>query len=404
VRIVVAFDVIDRLKGGLIVSTQADPASPLANPVVIAAMAEAAEAAGCVGHRINTPEHLRAVRAACHRPIIGIYKVVVPGFDVYITPTLVSAREVAEAGGDVIAIDGTPRARPSGISLGELIAGIHETLKRPVMADVSTLAEGVAAAELGVDVVATTMAGYTPETADRKDGPDLQLVRDLAERLRVPIVAEGRYWQPSQVAAAFAAGAHAVVVGTAITAIGWLTSQFVQTTPAGTAAGRSTQARARPAMPADAEEIARIYNDGIADRIATFETRPRTREDVLGWFDGRHPIVVVEAAGQIAGFASTSTYRPRACYDGVAEFSVYVARSHRGRGIGRLALEALITASETARLWKLVSRVFVENTASRALLRNLSFREVGTYEKHGKLDGAWRDVVIVERLISTNLG
>jgi putative N-acetylmannosamine-6-phosphate epimerase/L-amino acid N-acyltransferase YncA len=399
----VAFDVIDRLKGGLIVSTQADPASPLANPVVIAAMAQAAEAAGCVGHRINTPEDVRAVRAVCRRPIIGIYKVVVPDFDVYITPTLESAREVAEAGADLIAIDGTQRARPTGISLGELIAEIHEELRRPVMADVSTLEEGKAAAELGADVVATTMAGYTAETANRKDGPDLQLVRDLATTLGVPIIAEGRYWQPSQVAAAFAAGAHAVVVGTAITATGWLASRFIQVTPASVAAEGPSQTWARPATPADAEDIARIYNDGIADRIATFETRPRSREDVLGWFDGRHPIVVVEEAGQVAGFASTSTYRPRACYDGVAEFSFYVARSHRGRGVGRLVVEALLAASEATGLWKLVSRVFVENTASRTLLRGLGFREVGTYEKHGKLDGVWRDVVIVERLIPTNL-
>jgi putative N-acetylmannosamine-6-phosphate epimerase/L-amino acid N-acyltransferase YncA len=394
---------IDRLKGGLIVSTQADPASPLANPAVIAAMAQAAEQAGCAGHRINTPGHLRAVRAVCSKPIIGIYKVVVPGFDVYITPTLESAREVAESGPDIIAIDGTQRARPTGISLGELIDGIHAELGRPVMADVSTLAEGIAAAELGADIVATTMAGYTPETADRKEGPDLQLVRDLAAAVNVPIIAEGRYWRPNQVAAAFAAGAHAVVVGTAITATGWLVSQFLQASPARQSNAEEPQLRARPATTGDAEDIARIYNEGIADRIATFETRPRTREDVLGWFDGAHPIVVIEAAGQIAGFASTSTYRPRSCYAGIAEFSVYVARSHRGRGVGRLAMEALLDAVEAAGFWKLVSRVFVENTASRALLRGLGFREVGTYEKHGKLDDVWRDVVVVERLIPANL-
>ena len=98
----------------------------------------------------------------------------------------------------------------------------------------------------------------------------------------------------------------------------------------------------RRATVADAGAIARIYNQGMEDRIATFETRPRTAEDVAGWFDGVHPIVVVEDAGQIVGFASTSAYRPRDCYAKIAEFSVYVARDHRGRGVGRRALEALI--------------------------------------------------------------
>jgi len=161
---------------------------------------------------------------------------------------------------------------------------------------------------------------------------------------------------------------------------------------------------ARSATPADAGAIARIYNQGIDDRIATFETRHRAPEDIRGWFDGVHPVVVVERDGVTIAFASTSTYRPRACYAGIAEFSVYVERAARGRGAGRLALKALIAASERAGLWKLVSRVFVENDASRALLRALGFREVGVYEKHGRLDGAWRDVVIVERLIPANLG
>jgi L-amino acid N-acyltransferase YncA len=160
---------------------------------------------------------------------------------------------------------------------------------------------------------------------------------------------------------------------------------------------------ARRATPDDAPMIAQIYNQGIADRVATFETSPRAIADVRAWFDGAHPIVVVEDDQAIVAFASTSTYRPRACYAGIAEFSVYVARSQRGRGAGRLAMEALIAAAEQSGLWKLLSRVFVENVASRSLLRSLGFREVGIYEKHGQLDGIWRDVVIVERLIEANL-
>ena len=159
--------------------------------------------------------------------------------------------------------------------------------------------------------------------------------------------------------------------------------------------------KTRDAAAADAAAIARIYNEGIDDRVATFETRHRTADDVVQWFDGRHPVVVVEDDhGAVIAFAATSTYRPRDCYAGIAEFSVYATRTARGRGAGRMAMEVLFVAARDAGFWKLVSRVFVENDASRGLLRNLGFREVGTYERHGQLDGVWRDVVIVEKLLT----
>ena len=161
--------------------------------------------------------------------------------------------------------------------------------------------------------------------------------------------------------------------------------------------------RARPAVAADAEAIARIYNQGIEERIATFETRPRKAEEIQVWFGGTHPVIVVEDDGEVAAFAAASEYRPRECYAGVAEFSVYTSREARGRGAGALAMGALVEAAERAGFWKLVSRVFVENAPSRKLLRSAGFREVGVYEKHARLDGAWRDVVIVERLILSNL-
>jgi L-amino acid N-acyltransferase YncA len=145
-----------------------------------------------------------------------------------------------------------------------------------------------------------------------------------------------------------------------------------------------------------------IYNQGIEDRVATFETRLRTAGDVRRWFDGVHPLVVVEDVGEVIAFAATSRYHDRECYAGVAETSIYVAREARHRGAGKLALAALIRAAEEAGFWKLVSRVFPENSASRALIRSMGFREVGIYEKHGRLDGVWRDVVIVERLIPGN--
>jgi len=160
---------------------------------------------------------------------------------------------------------------------------------------------------------------------------------------------------------------------------------------------------ARAATIEDAAAIARIYNEGIADRVATFETLPRCAHDVRRWFDGVHPIVVVEDEGEIVAFAATSTYRARECYSGIAEASVYVTRAARGRGAGRKVLAALIECARQAGYWKLVSRVFPENHPSRGLIRSLGFREVGAYEKHGKLDGIWRDVIIVERLIPENL-
>lgn len=166
--------------------------------------------------------------------------------------------------------------------------------------------------------------------------------------------------------------------------------------------------RCRLAAEADAAAIARIYSQGIEDRIATFETRPRTADDVLAAMraeGGRYPHVVAEAPeGEVVGWASASAYRPRACYAGVAEFSVYVERGWRGRGVGRPLLEALVDAAREAGFWKLVSRVFAHNAASLALCRACGFREVGTYERHGSLEGRWIDVVIVERLIPENQG
>ncbi len=159
----------------------------------------------------------------------------------------------------------------------------------------------------------------------------------------------------------------------------------------------------RAASEEDAEAIARIYNEGIEERIATFETSLRTAREIREWFDGRHPVVVVEEEGAVISFATTSAYSPRGCYSGVAEFSVYTAGEARGRGAGRLAMETLMEAAAEAGFWKLVSRVFVENTSSRKLLVSLGFREVGVHEKHARLDGIWRDVVVVERLLSANL-
>ena len=156
----------------------------------------------------------------------------------------------------------------------------------------------------------------------------------------------------------------------------------------------------RPGEPADAAAIAAIYNEGIADRQATFETAERGAEDVLGWLgEGAPPLVVAEEDGAVLGWARAGEYRDRCVYAGVGEYAVYVARSRRGNGVGRLLLQALARDAEARGYHKLLSRIFPENEASLALARACGFREVGVYRNHGKLDGAWRDAVVVERLL-----
>jgi L-amino acid N-acyltransferase YncA len=162
----------------------------------------------------------------------------------------------------------------------------------------------------------------------------------------------------------------------------------------------ATELRTRAATLTDAVAIAAIYNQGIADRIATFETEPRSAGQIAEWFTGRQLVIVAETeeTGPVA-FAASFPYSDRACYSGIGEFSVYVRRDYRGRGAGRAVLAALTQAAAAGGLHKLTSRVFPENIASRALLKGLGFEEIGTHRRHGKLHGVWRDYVIVERLL-----
>ena len=163
--------------------------------------------------------------------------------------------------------------------------------------------------------------------------------------------------------------------------------------------------RTRLAEAGDAPAIARIYNEGIEDRVGTFETEPRSEADVLGWIDAGYPVVVGDEGGELVAWASAPPYRAhRPAYSGVADFSIYVARSARGRGFGRATLAALIAEAEGRGYWKLVSRIFPENETSLALCRSLGFRQVGTYRRHAKLDGMWRDTVIVELLLGDAAG
>ena len=157
----------------------------------------------------------------------------------------------------------------------------------------------------------------------------------------------------------------------------------------------------------DAAAIARIYNQGIEERIATFETEPRSTAQIeaqLAERGDRYPTVVAERDGEIVAWAAASGYRSRPCYAGIAEYSVYVDRAARGIGAGKAVLHELFEECERRGFWKLVSRIFPENTASLALCRATGFTIVGTYRRHGKLDGRWRDCVIVEKLLGEAAG
>ena len=164
----------------------------------------------------------------------------------------------------------------------------------------------------------------------------------------------------------------------------------------------TTAIKTRLATPADAAAIAAIYNEGIADRVATFETEPRTPEQIAALLKDKgdkFPTVVAERDGTVVAWAGASAYRSRPAYAGVAEHSVYVARAARGTGAGRVALNALCQLYAERGFWKILSRIFPENTASLALHEKCGFRVVGIYQRHGKLEGEWRDCVIVERLL-----
>lgn len=209
-----------QIVGGLIVSCQSPADSPLAKAEIIAALAETAERNGAVAVRIDSPANIAAVRSAVKIPVIGIYKIVRNGSEVYITPTFEAAKQVAEAGADIIALDATPRPRPENEDLARLCEKIKTELKIPVMADISTLEEGINAAEnLNCEFVGTTLSGYTKETEHLLGSPDFALIERLAARIAAPIIAEGRLSSPADVRKAHDCGAFAAVVGNAITGI-----------------------------------------------------------------------------------------------------------------------------------------------------------------------------------------
>ena len=222
---------LQSLRHGLIVSCQPDanePATdPLNRPEIMAALAQAAALGGAVGIRADGPAHIAAIRAAVQLPIIGIYKRDLPGVPVRITPAVELALEVARAGADLIAVDATARPHPGGLSAADLIRQVAAATGKPVLADCSTLEEGIAAEAAGAAAVLTTLSGYTASSPQQEE-PDFALIQQLVRAVRVPVIAEGRIDTPEQAARALACGAWAVTVGSAITRPRAITERFVR--------------------------------------------------------------------------------------------------------------------------------------------------------------------------------
>jgi N-acylglucosamine-6-phosphate 2-epimerase len=209
---------LQKIRRGLVVSCQAPVDSPLHDTAVIAAMAQAAVNQHASGIRVDTPAHVEAVRQRVSVPIIGLWKQQIPGSDVYITPQFHHAAAIAQAGADIIAIDATLRDRPGGETMPDLIAHIHRDLGKLVMADIDTMESAIAAVEAGVDLVGTTLYGYTADTKQFSP-PGFDLLTQLVDTLNIPVICEGGIASPQMARQALDLGAYSVVVGTAITGI-----------------------------------------------------------------------------------------------------------------------------------------------------------------------------------------
>ena len=219
------------IAGGLIVSVQPDAHNPVLDPMndarIIAAMAESVVMGGASAIRCNSPWHITAVQARVRVPVIGLYKFDIEGFAVRITPTIEHAKAVAEAGADVIAVDATNRPRPDNLNVEKFIQRIKTETGLPVMADISTFEEGIAAAQAGADFIATTLSGYTTYSP-QVEGPDYRLVRKLSKAVETPIIAEGRISTPKEARKMLETGAFAVTVGSAITRPRNITERYLR--------------------------------------------------------------------------------------------------------------------------------------------------------------------------------
>ncbi len=224
-------NMINRLKGKVVVSVQAMPSEPLYLEKCMVAMMKSVVKGGAGALRVAGARDVRNAKRLFEVPVIGLTKPdIIPSNwqeIVYITPTIKEVIELVEAGADIIAFDGTMRPRPEGAKLEEIIKYIKIN-KRISMADISTLEEAQNAEKLGADILSTTLSGYTQFSQNRGDGPDFELLKELVENTNLPVVLEGRIWNPEEVTKAFELGAHCVVIGSAITRPQLITKRFIQ--------------------------------------------------------------------------------------------------------------------------------------------------------------------------------
>ncbi len=224
-------NVLNKIKGTVVVSVQAMPSEPLYLEKCMAAMMKSVVTGGAGALRVAGARDVRNAKRLFSVPVIGLTKpnIIPKNWKeiVYITPTLKDVIELIEAGADIIAMDGTQRKRPNNEKLKDLIKFIHIN-KKLAMADISTLEEGLKAEEAGADILSTTLAGYTLESVNSPSKePDFELLKQLVENTNLPVVLEGRIWEPEQVNKAFEIGAHCVVIGSAITRPQLITKRFV---------------------------------------------------------------------------------------------------------------------------------------------------------------------------------
>lgn len=221
-------EILDKIKGGLIVSCQALASEPLYDSYIMSKMALAAKLGGAVGIRANTVVDIKAIKEKVDLPLIGIIKQEYDDSDVYITPTMKEVDALVETGCEIIAIDATNRLRPNGETLEAFFTKVREKYSNQLfMADTSCFDEGKKAEELGFNLIGTTMAGYTPYTKGTPL-PDFNLMQRYVSELHTPVIAEGGIWVPEQLKKAIDIGVHSAVVGTAITRPRDITKHFAE--------------------------------------------------------------------------------------------------------------------------------------------------------------------------------
>jgi N-acylglucosamine-6-phosphate 2-epimerase len=220
-------EVLNKIKGGLIVSCQALEDEPLQSSLIMGRMALAAKMGGAVGIRANTVEDIKEIRTMVDLPIIGIIKEVYDNSGIYITPTMKEVEKLINSDADIIAFDATLRKRPDDTKIEDIIRAIKAAGKIQ-MADISTLEEGIAAEKAGVEIVSTTLSGYTSYSPEINE-PDYELIKKLSRKVKIPVIAEGRVTTPEQLITCLENGAFSVVVGAAITRPKLITKGFVET-------------------------------------------------------------------------------------------------------------------------------------------------------------------------------